>query len=281
MKNVDVGPFSIGSGCALTLISGPCVIESRDLVLRVGENVAEQCRSLGFSYVLKASFDKANRTRVDSFRGLGIDEGLRILEDVKKSLGVPVLTDVHESHQCRPVAEVADILQIPAFLCRQTDLLVAAAETQRPINIKKGQFMSPEGMSFAVDKIRSVRKLDALNVLLTERGTFFGYHDLVVDFRNLSRMRKHAPVVFDATHSVQKPAGGSGVTDGSREDVRALSRAAVAAGVDALFLEVHPDPSRALSDGATSLSFEQLEPLLRDVRGLESGRRAYCDLNIP
>ena len=245
--------MTIGSDGPFTVIAGPCVAESRELCLEVGRFMKNLCDRLGIQYVFKASFDKANRSSGTSFRGPGMESGLACLAAVKKELGVPVITDVHESVQVSRVAETADFLQIPAFLCRQTDLLLACARSGRPVNVKKGQFMVPEDMRGAVEKLRSG---GAENVMVTERGTTFGYHNLVVDMRGLAAMRAlGAPVVFDGTHSVQLPGGLGGSSGGQREYVPVLVRAAAAVGIDALFLEVHPNPDKALSDGPNSLDF--------------------------
>jgi len=251
----------IGDG-RLALLAGPCVVESRELVLEVASTLKAACERLGVPFVFKASLDKANRTSSGSYRGLGFDAALELLAEVKRDYGVPVVTDIHEPWHAAAVAEVVDLLQIPAFLCRQTDLLVAAGATGRAVNIKKGQFMAPGDMAYAVDKVRAGGSDD---VALTERGTTFGYHDLVVDYRGLAIMRQTAPVVFDATHSVQSPGGGGGKSSGKREFVAPLSRAAVAFGVDALFLETHPEPDKALSDGPNMLPLAQIEGLLEDV----------------
>jgi 2-dehydro-3-deoxyphosphooctonate aldolase (KDO 8-P synthase) len=249
------GDVAIGDG-RLALIAGPCVFEHPALALEIAGTVAELARSLGMPYVFKASFDKANRTAGTSFRGVGLDATLEGLAQVRREIGVPVLTDIHDVAQATPVAEVADVLQIPAFLCRQTDLLAAAGATGRVVNIKKGQFLAPEDMAFAAAKAGGER------VVLTERGTTFGYRDLVVDFRGLTVMRRVAPVVFDATHSVQSPGGAGGVTGGKREYVAPLARAAVAVGVDALFLETHPDPDASPSDGPNMLALRDLPAVL-------------------
>ncbi len=258
---VTIGPVSIGRARPLALICGPCVMEPDDLAPRIALRLVEICGEMGVPLVFKASFDKANRTSKSSFRGPGMEQGLRVFERIKAETGLPVTTDVHETRQAAPVAEVVDLLQIPAFLARQTDLLEAAAATGRPLNVKKGQFMAPWDMAHAVAK---VTEAGGGGVLLTERGTTFGYGRLVNDFRAIPRMKETgAPVVFDATHSVQLPSAGQGVTSGEREMVPYLSRAAVAAGCDALFLEVHPDPDRALSDGPNALRLDDLEPLIR------------------
>ena len=252
-------------GGQLLLIAGPCVIESEDSAVRHARKVAEISQRHGVPAVFKSSFDKANRTSAASFRGPGLKEGLRVLARAKEETGLPVLTDVHEPAQCAPAAEVAEVLQIPAFLCRQTDLLVAAARTGRAVNVKKGQFLAPEDMKHAVEKLRGA---GCTQVLLTERGTSFGYHDLVVDLRGLLAMRKLAPVCFDATHSVQRPGSQGTSTGGDRTLAPALARAAAAVGIDALFCEVHEDPDRALSDGPNSLTFPMWDALIGDVLGI-------------
>ena len=260
---VKVGSVSVGRGEPLSLIAGPCVMEPNDLTLTIAYQLVEITGRLGIPLIFKASFDKANRTSKSSFRGPGMEEGLKVFERLKRETGLPVTTDVHESHQAAPIAEVVDLLQIPAFLARQTDLLEAAAATGRPINVKKGQFMAPWDMSNVVSKINSAGNT---NVLLTERGTTFGYGRLVNDFRAIPLMQATgAPVVFDAPHSVQLPSAGAGgtATAGEREMVPYLSKAAVAAGCDSLFLEVHPRPEEALSDGPNALRLEDLESLLR------------------
>jgi 2-dehydro-3-deoxyphosphooctonate aldolase (KDO 8-P synthase) len=237
------------------------VIESEGLTLSIAQQLAELARELGVNLVFKASFDKANRTSVDSFRGVGIDEGLRILARVRHETGVPVTTDIHESHQAAVVAEVCELLQIPAFLCRQTDLLAAAAKTGRAVNVKKGQFLAPDDMRHVAAKLSA---LGCRNVLLCERGTFFGYGRLVSDFRSLPEMRRiGTPVVFDATHSVQEPGGLGGTTGGNRAFVEPLARAAVAVGVDGLFFETHPDPDRSPSDGPNMVPLAEFGGLLR------------------
>jgi 2-dehydro-3-deoxyphosphooctonate aldolase (KDO 8-P synthase) len=260
------------------LIAGPCVIEPGDLTDRIADVLAELGEKLGIPVVFKASFDKANRTSKGSFRGPGVEDGLRTFERIKGRTGLPVTTDVHESIQCATVAEVVDLLQIPAFLARQTDLLEAAAATGRPVNVKKGQFMAPWDMGHVVAKLSGA---GASGILLTERGTTFGYGRLVNDFRAIPVMQQTgAPVVFDATHSVQLPSAGQGVTAGEREMIPYLARAAVAAGVDALFLEVHPRPEEALSDGPNALRLDELPGLFRTclrIRGaIEEGAEAVA-----
>jgi len=255
--------LSIGDRCPLTLIGGPCVIESGDFTLKMAEEIAKVCDRLGISFIFKSSFDKANRTSINSFRGQPLEAGLKILQRVKEEVGVPVLTDIHESNQAATVAEVVDVLQIPAFLCRQTDLLLAAAATGKVVNVKKGQFLAPWDMK------QVVRKLEAAGtnrILLTERGTSFGYNTLVVDFRSLPQMRELGyPVVFDATHSVQMPGGQGDKSGGQRQFVPYLARAAAAIGIDALFMEIHENPDMAPSDGPNMIPLAQLETVLKQI----------------
>lgn len=268
------GDVRFGEGRPLALIAGPCVIESEDLCFEVGSKVTEITRALGMPYIFKSSFDKANRTSVDSFRGPGLDKGLEILARVKSELGVPVLTDVHEVWQVEPASLVVDILQIPAFLCRQTDLIVAAARTGKCVNIKKGQFQAPWDMKNSVEKARSTGND---NICLTERGVSFGYNTLVVDMTSLPMLRSlGCPVVFDATHSVQRPGGLGHASGGAREFVPDLVRAAVAVGIDALFLEVHPDPPSALCDAASMLSLADLPEVLADAVAIRRALGAPC-----
>jgi 2-dehydro-3-deoxyphosphooctonate aldolase (KDO 8-P synthase) len=260
---VKVGQVEIGRNHPLALIAGPCVIEPGDMTLVIAQRLAEICGEMGIPLVFKASYDKANRTSGSSYRGPGLRDGLKVLERVRAETRLPVTTDVHETTQARPLADVVDLLQIPAFLARQTDLLEAAALTGRPVNVKKGQFMAPWDMANVVTKAMDS---NAAGILLTERGTTFGYGRLVNDFRAIPQMQATgAPVVFDATHSVQLPSAGAGGTasSGQREMIPTLARAAVAAGCDALFLEVHPDPDKALSDGPNSLRLDDLRSLLR------------------
>lgn len=245
------------------LIAGPCVIESEEMALSIAERMKEMTDRLGIPYTFKASFDKANRTALSSFRGPGLEEGLRILKRVKDVYGTPVCTDIHEPWQAEPVGQVADILQIPAFLCRQTDLLVAAAKTGKRVNIKKAQFLAPWDMKNCLDK---VRQSGNHKVMLCERGTCFGYNTLVVDMTGLRIMKEFGvPVIFDATHSVQKPGGNGTSTGGNREYVEYLAKAAVAVGVDGLFMETHPDPERAKSDGPNMVSLDEMEDLLKKL----------------
>jgi 2-dehydro-3-deoxyphosphooctonate aldolase (KDO 8-P synthase) len=250
----------VGGGAPLALIAGPCVIESADHAVALGGRVAEIAARLGMPYIFKASFDKANRTSIHSFRGPGLEAGLEVLQAVKSAAGVPVLTDIHEPWQAAPTAAVADVLQIPAFLCRQTDLLVAAARTGLPVNVKKGQFLAPLDMRHAVTK---VQESGNPRVFVTERGTTFGYGNLVVDMRSFALLRSlGVPVVFDVTHSLQLPGAGQGVTAGQAEFIPTLAAAGVAAGVDAVFLEVHENPSRAKSDAQNALQLDLLPGLL-------------------
>ena len=273
LKTVSVGDFHIGDSC-LTVLAGPCVAESLDLCLQTAEQMIRICDKLHVNYVFKASFDKANRSSGTSFRGPGIADGLKILETVKERFGIPVVTDVHETVQVQAVAQVADILQIPAFLCRQTDLLLACASTGKPVNVKKGQFMAPEDMKGAIAKLEQGGA--AGKILLTERGTTFGYHNLVVDMRGLQTMREmNVPVIFDATHSVQLPGGLGGASGGQRQFIRSLSRAAAAVGIDGIFMEVHPDPDHALSDGPNSLNFEQAERVLQEGKAIYDLVRSF------
>jgi len=260
--------FGIGTGCPPVLIAGPCVLESEELALSVASYLADLAARLRLNVVFKGSFDKANRSSRSSYRGPGQAEGLKILAEVRRRHGLPVTTDVHDPRQAREVAPGVDLLQIPAFLCRQTDLLVAAGETGVPVNIKKGQFMAPWDMRNAVEKVFSTGNE---NVLVTERGTTFGYNNLVVDFRGLPAIRESiCPVIFDATHSVQLPGGAGNASSGERKYVAPLARAAMAAGVDGVFLEIHPDPDRALSDGPNSLPLADVERLLRTLLAIRS-----------
>ena len=261
------GPVRIGSDVVagdggLVVIAGPCALESRVLAFDVALSARASCERLGLGFVFKASFDKANRTSAGSFRTIGMDAALTILAEIRETLGVPVMTDVHEPWQAAVAAEACDLLQIPAFLCRQTDLLEAAGATGRPVNVKKGQFLAPEDLAYAADKVR--RAGDG-GVLLTERGTSFGHHDLVVDFRGLPVMRRVAPVVFDATHSVQTPGGAGGRSGGRRDFVEPLARAAAGAGIDGLFVETHPSPADARSDTDSQVPLAELEGLLERV----------------
>jgi 2-dehydro-3-deoxyphosphooctonate aldolase (KDO 8-P synthase) len=264
--NID----SLNIGSSLFLIAGPCVIESEAHAVKMAEEISAVARKLQIPYIFKASYDKANRTSLHSFRGPGLDEGLRILKKIKKETGLPVLTDVHEAKDVPAVADAVDVVQIPAFLCRQTDMLVAAAKHAKSINIKKGQFVSPWDMRHAVEKVRASGNG---SILLTERGSSFGYNNLVVDMRSLAIMRQFAPVVFDATHSVQLPSSGSGgkaVSGGQPEYIPLLARAAVAAGVDGIFMEVHDNPAEAKSDGANALPLAELESVLNELLAIRN-----------
>ncbi len=262
------GRIRVGGGFPPVFIAGPCVLESEALAFTVAEFLAGVGARLSAAVVFKGSFDKANRSAANSYRGPGLVEGLRILREVKGRFGLPVTTDVHDPAQAAAAADVVDLLQVPAFLCRQTDLLVAAGRTGLPVNIKKGQFMAPWDMANAVDKVVGTGNR---NVLVTERGTTFGYNNLVVDFRGLPAIREGiCPVVFDATHSVQLPGGAGKASSGDRRFVAPLARAAVAAGVDGVFLEVHPDPDRALSDGPNSLRLSDVEPLWRELLAIRA-----------
>jgi len=270
-QRVTVGSVALGSGAPLALIAGPCVIESGDHAAMIAESLLKIASRCGVPLIFKASYDKANRTSLKSFRGPGIEEGLKVLGRIKTRLGLPILTDIHEANQAAPVAEVADVLQIPAFLSRQTDLLVAAAKTGRTINIKKGQFLAPADMKHAIAK---VTESGNPQVFVTERGFSFGYNNLVVDMRAFPMLRSLGyPVVYDATHSLQLPGGGDGVTAGQADYIEPLAAAAVAAGVDGLFVEVHDHPSRARSDAETALPLERLEPLLRRLMRIDAATR--------
>jgi 2-dehydro-3-deoxyphosphooctonate aldolase (KDO 8-P synthase) len=268
VQPVSVGAAVLGGDRPFVLIAGPCVIESASHAQDIAARLLEITSRLQVPFVFKASYDKANRTSASSFRGPGLSEGLKVLRAIKARLNVPILTDIHEPADAAPVAEVADVLQIPAFLCRQTDLLVAAARTGRVVNIKKGQFLAPDDMRHAVAKV-----VDAGNsrVVVTERGTSFGYHNLIVDMRAFPMLRElGVPVVFDVTHSLQLPGAGDGVTAGLGQYIEPLASAGVAAGVDGLFMEVHDDPSRARSDAQNALRLDRLEPLLRRVMAIDA-----------
>ncbi len=266
-RTVQVGQYTV-DGSKLLVIAGPCVIESEDLCLEVAYALKEITAQLDLPFIFKASYDKANRTSIDSFRGPGLERGLEVLAKVREQVGVPVTTDVHETWQVKPAAEVVDLVQIPAFLCRQTDLLVEAGKWAKAVNIKKGQFADANTMAHATKKVETG---GCKNILLTERGTFFGYGDLVVDMRNLFWLRQTGyPVIFDATHSVQRPGGLGVASGGRREFVPLLIRAAVAAGVDGIFMEVHPDPDRALSDGPNMVPLKFVAELLEMAKKLHN-----------
>ncbi|MCJ8341267.1 MAG: 3-deoxy-8-phosphooctulonate synthase [Cetobacterium sp.] len=262
VKKVRIGnKFDIGGNERFTLIAGPCVIESEELVMEVAGKVKEICDRLNINFIFKSSFDKANRSSIHSFRGPGLEKGMEILKKVKEKYNVPIITDVHETWQCEKVAEVVDILQIPAFLCRQTDLLLAAAKTGLPVNIKKGQFLAPWDMKNVVTKME---EMGNENIMLCERGSTFGYNNMVVDMRGFMEMRKFGyPVVFDVTHAVQRPGGLGTATAGDREYVFPLMRAGLAIGVDAIFAEVHPNPDQGKSDGPNMLALDKLEEILK------------------
>lgn len=271
VKRVSAGSVALGGGQPLALIAGPCVIESASHATMIAEALATIASRLGIPFIFKASYDKANRTSLKSYRGPGLEEGLKILAAIKKRVGVSILTDIHEAHQAKTVAEVADVLQIPAFLSRQTDLIVAAAKTGRTINLKKGQFLAPADMKHAIEKVTASGNSQ---VFVTERGFSFGYNNLVVDMRAFPMLRHLGwPVVYDATHSLQLPGGGDGVTAGQAEYIEPLAAAAVAAGVDGVFIEVHDNPPAAKSDGQNALPLERVEPLLRHLMRLDSVSR--------
>ena len=263
-----IGSFTCGDSHPLTIIAGPCVIESRDLTLQIAQKLASVCENLPVNLIFKASFDKANRTSIDSFRGLGIDQGLEILSAAATETGLSVTTDIHEASQAAAVAEVCDLLQIPAFLARQTDLLKAAAETGKAVNVKKGQFMAPGDMLHVVNKLKACH---AENIMLTERGTFFGYGRLVNDMTALVHMRElGVPVIYDATHSVQEPSTAGGKTGGNRAMVLPLAKAAVAVGIDGLFIETHPEPDKSPSDGPNMIPLDQVESVLKQLLAIRN-----------
>lgn len=267
-ENITLG------GDRLVVFSGPCAAESEEMMLMVADTLLTICTKLDIDYVFKSSFDKANRTSVESYRGPGLEKGLKMLDKVKSELNVPLLTDIHETHQIKAVADVVDVLQIPAFLCRQTDLIVAAAQTGKLVKIKRGQYMAPEDMQYSVNK---VVKSGNKNVCLTERGASFGYHNLVVDMRALPVMRKYAPVVFDVTHSVQQPGGQGGSSGGKREFAPFLARGAAAVGVDGFFIETHPDPAIAKSDGPNMIPLDEMEKFLTMLKEVWQVGRAYVN----
>jgi 2-dehydro-3-deoxyphosphooctonate aldolase (KDO 8-P synthase) len=264
-RPVEIADYRCGAGCPLLVIAGPCVLETLDGALLIADRLVQLKERLGLQIVFKASFDKANRTSLNSFRGVGLDRGIEMLAKVKSKTGLPVTTDFHEAAQAAPLGTVCDLLQVPAFLARQTDLLIAAAKHARAVNVKKGQFMAPRDMQHVAEKLR---ESGCQNVMLCERGTFFGYGNLVNDMTGLVQMRQFAPVIFDATHSVQKPSGANGKTGGNREFVEPLARAAVAVGIDGVFLETHPDPEKSPSDGPNMVPLDQLEQLLNRLKQL-------------
>ncbi len=276
---VRIGSIEVGARQPMLIIAGPCVIESWETIYNTARALKDLSVELGFSYVFKASFDKANRTSYDSFRGPGLQKGLEMLQDIKKQLNLPVLSDIHEESQCAAAGEVLDILQIPAFLCRQTDLVVAAAKTGKAVNIKKGQFVAP------LDILHSVRKVTESgnpNVLVTERGTTFGYNNLVVDFRSIPMIQSAGyPLIFDATHSVQLPSAAGGVSSGQRQYIPELSKAAVAAGCQGLFMEVHPNPDEAKSDAATQIPLSHARDLLTQLLKIHRLVQEFPAINLP
>ena len=268
MASFTIGDFTIGGGSPFVFIGGPCVIESEDHACGLAAALAALCGRLGIPFIFKASYDKANRTSGTSFRGPGLSEGLRILASIKERVHVPILTDIHEPAHAAAAADVVDVIQIPAFLCRQTDLLVAAAKTGRVVNIKKGQFLAPDDLRHALAKVVGAGNP---RVMVTERGTTFGYHNLVVDMRTFPMMREQGvPVVFDVTHSLQLPGAGDGVTSGLGQYIEPLASAGVAAGVDSVFLEVHEDPARAKSDAQNAMRLDRVEPLLRRLLAIDA-----------
>ena len=273
--------FDVGLNKPLFLIAGPCVIESRQMALDTAGKLKEICQKVGIPFIYKSSYDKANRSSGKSFRGFGMEEGLKILAEVKQQIGVPVLTDVHSEDEIAPVATVVDVLQTPAFLCRQTDFIHAVAKSGKPVNIKKGQFLSPWDMRNVVDKAREVSGAD--NIMVCERGASFGYNNLVSDMRSLAVMRNTGcPVVFDATHSVQLPGGQGTVSGGQREFVPVLARAAVAAGISGIFMETHPDPAKALSDGPNAFPLGHLQEMLQTLKALDAlvKQQGFIEENI-
>ena len=266
VMEVTINNITIGNSRPLVIVAGPCVIETEDITFHAAGKLKQVCRDAGLPLIFKSSFDKANRTSISSYRGPGIEKGLKILSDVKDRFDVPVLSDIHSVHEIKPASEVLDVLQIPAFLCRQTDLILAASNTGKPVNIKKGQFLAPWDVRNIIDKFVSTGNT---NLFITERGTSFGYNNLVVDFRGFPIMRSFGyPVVFDVTHSLQLPGGRGDRSGGQREFAETLARAAVAAGADGLFMEVHPDPARALCDGPNMIQLDDISWLLDVVKGI-------------
>lgn len=278
IHRIAITPEIVLGGDEPVIIAGPCVVENEDITFTTARQMKAIAARLGLPLIFKASYDKANRTSSESFRSIGFDEALDILRAVKRDLGLPILTDVHESQQVAAVADVADVVQIPAFLCRQTDLLVAAGESGRAINVKRGQFMAPEDMRYAVEKVLSTGNQ---RVFLTERGATFGYHNLVVDMRALPTMRAYTPVVFDVTHSVQSPGGMGGKSGGNREFGPYLARAAAAAGVDGFFIETHPNPAQALSDGPNMIPLDEMQALLESIQTVWHASRPYVTRLTP
>lgn len=276
---VNIGNIEVGPNQPLLVIAGPCVIESWDVIFNTATALKELSQRLGFNLVFKSSFDKANRTSYNSFRGVGLEFGLEMLSEIKRKVGVPILSDVHEAHQCSKAGDVLDIIQIPAFLCRQTDLVVEAARTMKCVNIKKGQFVAP------LDILHSVKKVTAegnTNVMVTERGTTFGYNNLVVDYRAIPMIQDEGiPLIFDATHSVQLPSASGGVSGGQRQYIPTLTRAAIAAGAQGLFMEVHPNPDEAQSDSATQVPLSHVEALLKQCLALHKQVQSFDEVRLP
>jgi 2-dehydro-3-deoxyphosphooctonate aldolase (KDO 8-P synthase) len=273
MNEVRVGEIRIGKGNPLVLIAGPCVIENEEITFTTAKKLKEICDRLGISLIFKSSYDKANRTSGSSFRGLGIDQGLKILSDVKKKFSIPVISDIHSVEEVRPASEVLDALQIPAFLCRQTDLILSSSQTGKPVNVKKGQFLAPWDVKNIIEKFTSTGNQ---NLLITERGTSFGYNNLIVDFRGFPIIRSFGyPILFDVTHSLQLPGGQGSSSGGQREFAPPLARAAVAMGVDGLFIEVHPDPTQALSDASTMVPLQEIEGLLQQTKTIHDMMRRW------
>jgi 2-dehydro-3-deoxyphosphooctonate aldolase (KDO 8-P synthase) len=279
MNTVKVGNIEIGAGAPLVIIAGPCVIESWEITFNTASALKDISAELGVPFIFKSSFDKANRTSINSFRGPGLENGLKMLADIKSKLHIPVLSDVHEQNQCAPAAEVLDVLQIPAFLCRQTDLVAAAARTGATVNIKKGQFVSPHDV---INSVKKVYECGNNNVFLTERGSSFGYNNLVVDMRSIPIMQSYdCPVVFDATHSVQLPGGSGNVSSGQRQYVPTLAKAAVAAGCNGVFMEVHPNPDQALSDGPNQVPLTQVKALIDQLLQIHKLVNGFAELKLP
>ncbi|NWF98495.1 MAG: 3-deoxy-8-phosphooctulonate synthase [Nitrospirae bacterium] len=265
--NIEIGRLKLGGDSPLLIIAGPCVIENEDIVFHTAERLKEICSNLGLQFIFKSSYDKANRTSISSFRGPGIEKGLRILSDVKDRVGVPVISDVHSVEEIRIASEVLDVLQIPAFLCRQTDLIIEASKTGKPVNVKKGQFLAPWDVRNIIDKFIATGNN---KIFITERGASFGYNNLVVDFRAFPIMRSYGyPVIFDVTHSVQLPGGKGTSSSGQREFAAPLARAAVAAGIDGIFMEVHPEPEKALCDGPNMIKLSDMHEMLKSLKAID------------
>jgi len=279
LLNITIGNFEVGEGCPFLIIAGPCVIESWETTFKTAQHLKDLSQRLGFSFVFKSSFDKANRLSINSFRGPGLKEGLEMLQQIKNKLGVALLSDVHETSQCPEAGRVLDVLQIPAFLCRQTDLIIAAAQTGKAVNVKKGQFLAPHDMENIVKKVIDCGNK---NIFVTERGSSFGYNNLVVDFRSIPIMRSFGmPVIFDATHSVQLPGGGGNVSSGQRQYLPTLAKAAVAAGCDGVFMEIHPNPDEAKSDGPNQVPLAFAEELIGQLLKLQQLNRSLNPINLP